>query len=458
MSSILDFIKPAQPAQEIKDRDVVNKQYRYWRIRIFYSMYLGYVFYYFSRKSLVFAMPLMIEHLGMSKAQLGILTSLMGISYGCSKFVSGVLSDKANPRFFMALGLIVTGCLNICFGMSSTILWFAIFWALNGWFQACGWPPCSKLLSHWYSRSERGTWWSLWSTSHNVWAALLPTIAVWSATYFGWRYTMFVPGIICIVAGFFLFNRLRDTPQSLGLPTIEKHREDEFITEQEEKQINKELSLKEILFKYVLNNVYIWLLAICSVFIYIIRAALNDWTPIFLMETRQFSYASACSCVTWFEIGGAVGMLVAGWLSDRVWNGKRGPANFFFSLGMFASLAIFWFYPQTSLLWNSLIIAMIGFFLFGPQMLIGLAAAELSHKNATGTATGFAGLFAYVGAAIAGYPLGLAIEKHGWQGFFMMIVCCGFLSTAGFLPLWSAGGRKLKQLIGKSDNNTQTSS
>ena len=135
-------------------------------------------------------------------------------------------------------------------------------------------------------------------------------------------------------------------------------------------------------------------------------------------------------------------MLVAGWLSDRLWKGKRGPAFVLFSLGMFVSLLVFWYFPQPSLLWNSCIIGSIGFFLFGPQMLIGLAAAELSHKNATGTATGFAGWFAYVGAAIAGYPLGVAIENFGWQGFFVMIVACGLLSVICFIPMWNANNRR----------------
>lgn len=458
MASFLDFIKPTQAIAPIEDKDQVKQQYRYWRIRIFYAMYIGYVFYYFSRKSLAFAMPLMIQSLGMTKAQLGILGSVMAISYGFSKFVSGILSDKSNPRFFMAIGLIITGVLNIFFGLSSSLIWFAIFWGLNGWFQGFGWPPCSKLLSHWYSKSERGTWWSFWSTSHNIWAAVLPFVAAYSAQIYGWRSVMFIPGIVCILGGFFLFNRLRDTPGSLGLPTIERHREEENISESESKQINKQLSFKEILFKYVLNNGYIWLLALSSIFVYIIRNAMNDWTTIFLMETRGFSLMKAGSCVFWFEIGGFVGMLVAGWLSDKLWSGRRGPINVFFSLGMFLCLTIFWLYPQPSLVWNSYIIAMIGFFLFGPQMLIGLAAAELSHKNAAGTATGFAGWFAYLGGAVAGWPLGFAIEKFGWQGFFVMIVACGLVSILCFLPLWSAGANKVKSKRKSEEKEAATSS
>lgn len=442
MSSILDLFKPSAHVEELQDKDVVDKKYRYWRIRIFYGMYIGYVFYYFTRKSLAFAMPMMIKDLGFDKSQLGLLGTVLALSYGLSKFVSGVISDKSNPRFFMAFGLIVTGILNIFFGLSSTIYLFAILWGLNGWFQGFGWPPCSRLLSHWYSKSERGTWWSLWSTSHNLGGAMIPFVASYSALYFGWRYAMYVPGVISICVGFFLLNRLRDTPQSLGLPTVEKFRKEQNITAAETEQLNKTLSFKEMLFKHVLTNGYIWMLALASVFVYIIRTAMNDWTTLYLIEKRGFSLISAGSCVFWFESGGFVGMLVAGWLSDRLYASRRGPMNLIFSVGMLCSLLGFWFYPGTSLIWVSFICASIGFFLFGPQMLIGLAAAELSHKNATGTATGFTGWFAYLGAAIAGYPLGLIADKFGWQGFFVMMAVCGVLSVLCFVPLWSVNTNK----------------
>ncbi len=121
MSSILDLIKPSEHIEELQDKEVVKRKYKYWRIRIFYAMYIGYVFYYFSRKSLAFAMPMMIKELGFDKSQLGLLGSILALSYGLSKFVSGILSDKSNPRFFMAFGLIITGILNVFFGLSSSI-------------------------------------------------------------------------------------------------------------------------------------------------------------------------------------------------------------------------------------------------------------------------------------------------------------------------------------------------
>ena len=124
----------------------------------------------------------------------------------------------------MAIGLIMTGIINIIFGLSSAFWVFALCWALNGWFQGFGWPPCAKFLSYWYSQSERGRWWGIWNTSHNLGGALIPIIMVFLANLLGWRYAMHITGVSAILIGLWLINRLRDTPASLGLPTIETHR------------------------------------------------------------------------------------------------------------------------------------------------------------------------------------------------------------------------------------------
>lgn len=432
--SFLSIFKAAPYAQEIEDPELIKKKYKYWRLRIFYGMYIGYVFYYFARNSFTFAMPSMMKDLGYDKSELGILASVMAVTYGISKFLSGILSDKTNPRYFMAFGLILTGIFNIFFGLSSSIFFFAIFWGLNGWFQGWGWPPCARLLTHWYSQKERGTWWGFWNTSHSVGGALIPIIAALCAQYLGWRYALYLPGAFCILVGLFVLNRLRDTPQSLGLPSIEKYKDDFLVETPGEK--GQELSIKQILFKYVLSNRYIWVLAVAYFFVYVIRMALFGWTVLYLVETKNYSLIGAGACVSWFEIGGIFGSLAAGWASDKIFGGRRVPITVLFCIALLASIGILWAVP-CSMVFVSLLMFVIGFFIFGPQMLIGMAPAELSSKKAAGSATGFVGLFAYLGAATAGYPLGKMTQEYGWQGFFITITVCGIVAVGLLLPLWS---------------------
>ena len=433
--SILNFLRPAPHRKEINDPEVVKKEYRYWRLRVFYGMYIGYVFYYFTRKSFTFAMPALMQDLGFDKTQLGILGSILSITYGLSKFLSGILGDRSNPRFFMATGLILTGVFNIFFGLTSSILFFAIFWGLNGIFQGWGWPPFARLLTHWYSQKERGVWWGVWNTSHSVGGALIPLIAAFCAQFWGWRFAMYVPGALCILVGFFLMNRLRDTPQSLGLPTIENFKND-YPDAADHNAQERELSVKEILFSYVLNNKYIWVLAISYFFVYVIRTAINDWSVLFLVETKGYSLLAAGACVCWFEVGGIFGSLAAGWASDKIFQGRRVPICILFSFSVVFAIAALWLSPPGAIFINSAIMFIIGFLIFGPQMLIGMAPAEMSHKKAAGTATGFVGWVAYIGAATAGYPLGKMTQEWGWYGFFVVLGACGLISVLLLLPLW----------------------
>ena len=437
---LFSFLKTPAYIKPIEDTTIVKQQYDYWRLRIFYSMYLGYIFFYFTRKSLVSATPALIQELGLEISHIGLLSSILAISYGASKFLSGILADRCNPRYFMSIGLILTGICNIFFGMSSSLFVFAIIWGLNGWFQGWGWPPCARLLTHWYSQKERGRWWGVWNSSHSIGGAIIPIIVAFCITAWGWRYAMYVPGMMCIGMGLFVMNRMRDTPQSLGLPTIEAYKND-YPTAKHESE--KELTVKEILFKYVLNNKYIWILAISYFFIYIIRQAVNDWAALYLIKTKGYSLLAANVGVSWFEIGGALGGFAAGWASDRIFQARRGPINVICSCLVVLAIFGLYFSPPNSIILDHFLIFSIGFLIFGPQMLIGMAAAELSHKKAAGTATGFTGWFAYLGASVAGYPITKVIAKWGWEGFFVCLGFCGLVAALLLVPLWRVKTRPL---------------
>lgn len=436
LQKLLHFFEPAAHLPELQDKEQVAKNYRTWRIRTLYSMFVGYALYYFTRKSFSLAMPGIITDLGYTKAELGILGSILAISYGFSKFFSGILSDKSSPRYFMAFGLLTTGLINIFFGMSSSLVVFAVLWGLNGWFQGFGWPACSRLLVSWYSKSERGSWWSTWNVCHNVGAFTIAVLAGFLVQHFGWRSGMYVPGIICILGAFWVINRLRDTPQAVGLPAIDVYRND--VTPTKAQETTATASTWETLVNHVFTNRSLWLLGLAYFFVYFARTAMNDWTPMYLIETRKYSLIAANSMATMIEVGGFFGNLAAGWASDRLFGARRGPVNVLFSLGMVFAMILFSLVPAGASLQESATLALIGFMIFGPQMLIGVHAVELANKNAIATSSGFVSCISYMGAACAGYPLGKIIQEFGWSGHFSTMIAACVLSVLFLVPLWGA--------------------
>jgi len=426
---MMGFLTSEQPTKQITDQVQINATYQYWRLHLMLSMYLGYGMFYFTRKSLNFAMPALISDLGLAQSDIGFLGTLFYITYGLSKFFSGMVSDQAKPSYFMGLGLVATGIINIIFGLSSSLYMFATLWVANAFFQGWGWPPCAKLLTTWYSRSERGFWWSIWNTCHNLSGALIPIVIGFVAMTWGWRYGFILPGCFAIFVGIVLCFRMQDKPTSLGLPSVGEWRDDQL--EKQHEQEGKGLSFKKILTTYVLGNKYIWLLCSSYFLVYIVRTAINDWGNLYLMQRHGFELFSANAAVSMFEIGGFLGSLFGGWGSDRFFRGNRAPMILIFALGIFASVSALWLTPLDNFMVLSGCFFCIGFFVFGPQMMIGMAAAECSHKDVAGTATGFVGLFGYLGAALASYPLALIIEQFSWQGFFSVITlsaaCIGLL-------------------------------
>lgn len=453
----LAFLKPAPYQPVMSDEAKIESDYRYWRIRICYSIFVGYAIFYFTRKSFTFAMPYIASDLGFTKSQLGLIGSVLYLSYGISKFISGVMSDRSNPRYFMAVGLMITGVLNILFGLSSSLWLFVLFWGLNGWFQAWGWPACCKQLNYWFAQSERGLWYSICSTSHNLGGALIPLIAIFCAAHFGWRWAMFIPAVVSIVMGFILINRLRDVPRTLGLPSVEEYKK-QPLQHFEEARATKHslLSVREILFKQVLSNKYVWIFSISYFFIYVVRTAINDWTFFYLQEAKNMNEYLAGSGVFWFEVGGFIGMIAAGWGSDYFWKGNRVPAMVVCALGLIFSLLALKYVPVNHVMLDMTLLALIGAFVFGPQMIVGLAAAEFVDKRAAATSNGFAGTLGYFGAAVAGYPVGKMIEIWGWHGFFTAMLVSSAVIFMMLLPLWSSNGgmRRHQTQMGWSSKST----
>ncbi|MCH1429602.1 MAG: MFS transporter [Chlamydiales bacterium] len=411
--------------EELQDQERVDKEFKHWRMRIFYSMFVGYMIFYFTRKSFTAVAPFWVAELNFDKTYVGLLGSFWAISYALGKFTSGIIADRSNPRYFMAFGLLLTGVLNFIFPFTSSITLLIILWSLNGWFQAAGWPPCSRLLMHWYSKSERGTWWGVWNTSHNVGAGLVMWLGPMIAATFGWQVTMFVAASIAFIGSIFLVDRLRDTPRSLGLPTIEKYRND-YSGQAGEKDKKSSLKTKELLVKYVLGNKWVWILSFAYFFVYIARQGVYQWSSFYLIETKSVSKVLAGQAVSFFDWGGLLGSLLSGFLSDRLFSGQRGPVNFGFMFMVTVLVAVFWWSPIDSIVLDSTLLFFIGMSVFGPQMLIGIAVAEFTHKKAAGAATGMAGLFAYIGAAVAEYPLSAIATSLGWDWFFITVLVCCF--------------------------------
>lgn len=433
LKSLFSFFKEPPMAEPIQNKEEIDKKYAHWRLRIFYSCFIGYTIFYLCKKNIAVALPGLSEAFGYTNTQLGILGSSLYLTYGIGKFVNGVIADGSDVRKFFPTALILSAFANLGFLLSAlfitpghttffglpsgtVLLWlFVFFWGANGWFQSAGFPAVAKSLTYWYSNSERGTKWSLWSCSHQVGTFLSVIVSGYLVAHFGWKMAFLVPSILAIGAAIWLYGRLWDRPQSMGLPCVEEYRE-EKPPEVEKCPLPEDTRTYGQIFKEnILFNKTIWLLALAYIFVYIIRFGAEDWLIKYLSEFKHDSLELAAMKLSALPLFGIAGTIAAGVISDKVFKGKRAPVNLIYLVGV--TICLFLLNINTISNLDFVLIGLIGAFTYGPQMMIGgLCAVESSSKKVASAATGFTGTFGYIGAVFSASGTGYVTDKFGWNG------------------------------------------
>jgi OPA family glycerol-3-phosphate transporter-like MFS transporter/OPA family sugar phosphate sensor protein UhpC-like MFS transporter len=411
--------------------DTVASRFRYWQYRTLIATMFGYAAYYFVRKNLSVAMPAIEADLHITKSQLGGFLTAHGLLYGVSRFVNGMWADRANARYFMVAGLLLSVVANGFFGFGSEVLWLGVAWMVNGWVQGMGFPPCCRLMTHWFRPGELATKMSIWNTSHSIGAAVAGAFCGWVVAY-GWRWCFFAPAMLCTVAGLILFFMLRDTPTSVGLPEIKVEG-----AKPDDHEDRSSADYKRFVKQQVFLNPFIWFISLANFFVYILRFAVLDWGPTLLKEMKHFPVQKGALMVGAFEVSGIVGMLLAGWITDRYFKGRGARTCVFCMIGASVAMLLFWRFGNTPLSATGFLMVA-GFFIYGPQALIGIIAANLATKRASATAAGFTGLFGYASTLVSGLGLGYVVQHYGWSAGFVTLLSIGALGTFMFILAWPA--------------------
>ncbi|MBR5638444.1 MAG: MFS transporter [Muribaculaceae bacterium] len=463
-----NFLSP--PAYKPERTGVqADADYRRLRWQVFFGIFIGYAGFYLVRKNLALAIPMLVP-LGFTTGELGAALAMNAIAYGVSKFVMASMSDRSNARRFLPLGLILSAIammfmiVPVQFFSNQKGLAIFLMGAFNllvGWFQGMGAPACSRVMTRWFSIKERGTWMSFWNCALNLGGAMIGPMASYGAIWFGnWFYandekmyfligTYAFPAAVALLIAIIAYMLIRDTPQSCGLPSIEKW-SGVAPKNYDEKKCERTLSLREI-FRTVLCNKFLWYIAIANSFIYMIRYGCLDWAPT-ILGSQGVSIKESGWAYFAFEFAAIPGTIICGWISDKLFKGRRALPTMIFMAIIIIAIVIYWQNLNNINVVVGCLIA-IGFFIYGPQMLVGLQALELVNKNAAATANGLIGFMGYVvgTAFFANFLIGYVAERSGWTlVFVMMIIAC--IMTIFFIGFTCKEDR---HLIVEEKNNQQ---
>lgn len=413
LSKIRNFYAISAPIPQGEDVGTEKGEKRYRRLAFesFVAATLGYSLYYVCRTSLNVMKKPIIDSGFLDAAELGVIGSALLFAYAIGKAVNGFVCDYCNIKRFMATGLSVSLAINLTMGLlgfvdsavptAAIFVIFVVLWAINGWAQSMGSPPAIISLSRWFPLSRRGTFYGIFSASHNLgefFSFLFVGNVVLAA---GWQWGFVGSAVAGAIGVALVLLFLHDNPQSKGLPSIE-------AIAHEKAQSN--LSTKEIQ-RQVLLTPAVWVLAGASAFMYISRYAISGWGILFLEEVKGFDSETAVWIISINALLGIFGTVLSGWFSDSLFKGdRRVPALIF---GVMNTVALLLFVYGGNALWVN-VLAMT---LFGIAMgvlicfLGGLMAVDIVPRRATGAALGIVGVASYIAAGLQDVISGWLIDS-----------------------------------------------
>lgn len=400
IETLLGFYKrsPASAPRDIADVQVATElRRRKWII--FFTITFGYGFYYVCRLSFSVAKKSMADEGIFDAAQMGVIGSALFFAYAFGKLANGMLADHANVRKFMATGLLVSAAVNLLLGFVEVFWIFLVLWAINGWFQSFGAASSVVTMSHWYSGRERGSFYGMWSSSHNIGEAITFIGTAFVISSYGWTWGFRAAGIVCILMALLILRFLYERPEVYGLPVVVRP----FSAD----AANQSVGDKQW---EVLRNPAVWILALSSAFFYVTRYAVNSWGIFFLEAEKGYSTIEASSIVSANAIAGIIGTFFSGIMSDRFFGGRRNMPALIFGIAYVIAIAAFVRSPANPYVDTASMI------LFGVALgvllvyLGGLMAVDICSKEASGTALGIVGVASYIGAGIQDVLSGYLIE------------------------------------------------
>lgn len=180
------------------------------------------------------------------------------------------------------------------------------------------------------------------------------------------------------------------------------------------------MSARDIFRNYVLTNKNVWYVSMMDVFVYMVRFGVITWLPLYLLHEKNFSKGQMGMAYAFFEWAAIPSTLLAGYVSDRFFRGRRMPLAMVCMVIIFGALLVYW--QAQSLLVTGIAVATIGCLIYVPQFLASVQTIDFVPGFAVGSATGLRGILSYVlGASLGTSMFGILVDRFGWHAGF---ICC----------------------------------
>ncbi len=403
---------------------------------------LLYTSFYMCRYNLSIANGKISEEFGFTKAQMGNIITTALLTYACGQILNGLLADRLGGKRAMLIGAVGTIIANILFGAASFwgLLWlFALIRGVDGYMQAFGAPGMVKINAAWFRPTERGTFAGIFGFMINLGRfgifKLGPALLA-GFVFLGllripplhWRWLFYAPAGIAFIVAICVLLFVKDAPELVGFPPVNP----------EEEKDGDVRTPVTVVFKTIVSNPVIWVVAGAYACTGSVRQSLDQWFPRFMQEVHGVDLNSGRFQLLAFLIPvvASLGSLVSGVISDKIFAGRRAPvaATLYFVETAVILLAA-QFHSTNAAIFFLILISLTA---NATHSILGTAAAmDIGGAKMAGFASGVIDSFQYFGGSLAGVFLGALLDKS-WGNYFYFMA-----------PFGVVGGLLMLTILGK---------
>ena len=408
-----------------------SRTVRVWRVRILATTWLSYAGFYFCRKNFAIAKSSLLTSLEISKSDIAHIMTAYLAAYMLGQFLTAMLSRRIATRVLLLSGMAISlGC-NVVFGFSYLAgpagYWpLLLFNIVNGFAQSTGWPGNVGVLGNWLNREERGRIMAMWSTCYQLGSILAKTfaafmLAVASAAWSFWGASIIMLGVWIL---FWFFQR--DRPEDVGLTGLVEEVEIEVSEEKAQQHLSGDEPWKrDVLLSVVFMG--------CCYFVFkFLRYALDSWSPLALTELFDLTETRAGYISTAFDWIGFVGVLFAGWASDRFFKGRRYQVIVGMTVGMVFAFMFLAFVGVHSLWMFGVGLSLCGFMLMGPDSLLsGVGAIDVGGRRRAVLAAGLINGLGSIGPIFQEEIIGYLLDTQGYDAVFNLLIVVALMGVFG---------------------------
>jgi MFS family permease len=358
-------------------------------------------------------LPDMLDTMGITKTDAGIIFASFLIAYTIGSPLCGFISDRYGSRWLLSTFVAAMGIGACLMSQVTTILQASLFFALAGIGAAACWAPIIALAQKWTSHKRRGMTLSFIDIGSALSIVAMAIFVPIIIREYDWQTGWLVLGIVTVAVGILNFIVIKNPPESEKKPT----------------RVKTGIPLSAMF----LNRKF-WFFALGYLFTGIAITVPFTFLSTYAVQELSYSSIIAANVMTVLGIGAIASKLIIGPISD-----KTGRLKMMLLCGFFIGLGVL------GMSFHNIITLFIAVFIFSLGYgaiwaMYAAAASDYFDRESSGTIVGIWTVFLGIGLALAPVISGWLADVTGtltWS--FVLGGTGGILSVILLIPLLKKG-------------------